>query len=87
VETVIALLDQFNAEVNLKDSDGNTPLHCVVLCPYHAYKMRDKVSFCHLAFRIYWRFIIYYLLYLNLNKNYEIYNNKIYNNQDLVSKG
>ena len=44
-ETVVALLDQFNAEVNLKDSDGNTPLHCCVLNPYHPYKMRDKDYF------------------------------------------
>ncbi|ESO06126.1 hypothetical protein HELRODRAFT_123852, partial [Helobdella robusta] len=27
VETVLALVDQFKADINLKDSDGNTPLH------------------------------------------------------------
>lgn len=45
VETVLALVDQFSAEVNLRDSDGNTPLHCTVLNPYHPYKMREKEYF------------------------------------------
>ncbi len=45
VETVLALLDQFDAEVNLKDSDGNTPLHCVVLNQYSPHRMRDKEYF------------------------------------------
>jgi len=45
VETVIALLDQFKADISLKDSDGNTPLHCVVLDPYHPYRMRDRDFF------------------------------------------
>jgi len=45
VETVIALLDQFKADVGLKDSDGNTTLHCVVLQAYHPYKMRDRDYF------------------------------------------
>ena len=44
-ETVVALLDQFEADVNLKDSDGNTPLHCVVLSPYNPHRMQDKDSF------------------------------------------
>ena len=44
-ETVIALIDQFNADVNLKDSRGNTPLHCVVLHYYRPDKMRDKDYF------------------------------------------
>ena len=42
VETVIALLDQFGADVNLTDSQANTPLHCLVLFPYQHLKMRDK---------------------------------------------
>jgi len=42
VETVIALLDQFKADISLRDSDGNTTLHCVVLQPYHPYRMRDR---------------------------------------------
>ena len=45
VETVLALLDQFSAEVNLKDSEGNTPLHCCVLNPYDPHRMRDKDHF------------------------------------------
>ena len=42
VETVIALLDQFHAEVNLRDSANNTALHCVVLEPYQPSRMRDR---------------------------------------------
>ena len=49
VETVLALLDQFEAEVNLRDSDGNTPLHCVVLNPFDPYRMRDKQYFTQTA--------------------------------------
>jgi ankyrin repeat protein len=45
VETVVALLDQFEADVALKDSDGNTPLHCVVLSPYDTHRMQDKDAF------------------------------------------
>jgi hypothetical protein len=45
VETVIALLDQFNADVSLRDSTNNTALHCVVLHPYHPYRMRDRDFF------------------------------------------
>ena len=49
VETVLALLDQFEADCNLKDSDGNTPLHCVVLNPYDVGRMRDKQYFIQTA--------------------------------------
>ena len=45
VETVLALLDQFDAEVSLRDSDSNTPLQCVVLNRYNPYCMRDKEYF------------------------------------------
>ena len=45
VETVLALLDQFDADANQKDSDGNTPLHCVVLNQYNPHRMRDKEYF------------------------------------------
>ena len=45
VETVIALLDQFKADISLQDSDRNTALHCVVLQPYHPYRMRDRDFF------------------------------------------
>jgi len=45
VETVIALLDQFKADISLKDSDRNTALHCVVLQPYHPHRMRDRDFF------------------------------------------
>ena len=45
VETVLALLDQFDADANQKDSDGNTPLHCVVLNQYNPHRMRDKKYF------------------------------------------
>lgn len=45
VETVIALLDQFKADISLRDSDGNTALQCVVLQPYHPYRMRDRDFF------------------------------------------
>ena len=41
-ETVIALIDQFGADMNLTESQGNTPLHCLVLHPYCHYKMRDR---------------------------------------------
>lgn len=44
-ETVIALLDQFGADINLIDSQGNTPLHCLVLHHYQHLKMRDKDYF------------------------------------------
>ena len=45
VETVIALLDQFKADISLRDSDGNTALQCVVLQPYHSHRMRDRDFF------------------------------------------
>jgi len=45
VETVIALLDQFKADISLRDSDGNTALQCVVLQAYHPYRMRDRDFF------------------------------------------
>jgi len=45
VETVIALLDQFKADVTLRDSDGNSALHSVVHQPYHPYRMRDRDYF------------------------------------------
>jgi len=45
VETVIALLDQFKADIGLRDSDGNTALQCVVLQPYHSHRMRDRDFF------------------------------------------
>ena len=45
VETVIALLDQFHADVNLRDSAHNTALHCVVLEPYNTFQMRDRDFF------------------------------------------
>lgn len=45
VETVKTLLNQFEAEVNLKDSDGNTPLHCCVLNPYDPRRLREKEDF------------------------------------------
>ena len=44
-ETTKALLEQYGAEVNIKDSDGNTPLHCCVLNPYDPHRLRDKDSF------------------------------------------
>ena len=49
VQTVLTLLDQFEAEVNLKDSDGNTPLHCVVLNPYDPHRMSDEKYFTESA--------------------------------------
>ena len=45
VETVIALLDQFKADIGLCDSDGNTALQCVVLHEYHPHRMRDRDFF------------------------------------------
>jgi len=45
VETVIALLDQFKADIALRDSNGNTALQCVVLQPYHSHRMRDRDFF------------------------------------------
>ena len=48
-ECLLVLLDQFDADVNLKDSDGNTALHCVVLHPYDVHRMRDKEYFTESA--------------------------------------
>ena len=42
VETVLALLHQFEADVSVKDSDDNTALHCTVLNRFDVHKMRDK---------------------------------------------
>ena len=44
-ETVLALIEQFDADFNLRDSEGNTPLHCVLMVAYNPHRMRDKEDF------------------------------------------
>ncbi|KAK2144436.1 hypothetical protein LSH36_757g00001 [Paralvinella palmiformis] len=48
-ECLSVLLEEFDADVNLKDSDGNTALHSVVLHPYDVHRMRDKEYFTQSA--------------------------------------
>ena len=49
VETVLALLHQFEADVNAKDSDENTALQCTVLNRFDTHRMRDKDYFTETA--------------------------------------
>ena len=44
-EMVLALVDQFGAEINIPDSEGETPLHCCVLNEYDSHSMRNKDDF------------------------------------------
>ncbi len=48
-ETVLALLEQFGAEVNMTDSEGETPLHCTVIKEYDNYGMKSKDDFVDTA--------------------------------------
>ena len=47
-ETALALIE-FNADVNIIDSEGETPLHCTVLNEYDAYGMKSKDDFTDTA--------------------------------------
>ena len=44
-ETVLVMLEQFGAEVNLCDSEGETPIHCTVINEYDQYGMKSKDDF------------------------------------------
>ena len=44
-EIVHILLDQYDADVNVRDSDHNTALHCCVLNPYDPHRMRERMDF------------------------------------------
>ena len=48
-ETVLVMIEQFGAEVNLCDSEGETPLHCTVLTEYDPYGMKSKEDFTDTA--------------------------------------
>ena len=45
VETVMVLIEQLGAEVNMRDSEGETPLHCTVIEEYDPFCIRSKDEF------------------------------------------
>ena len=45
VETVMVLTDQLGAEVNIRDSEGETPLHCTVINEYDPFCMKSKDAY------------------------------------------
>ena len=49
VQTVITLVEEFEANVNIRDSEGETPLHCSVLNEYDMYGMRSKEDYGEVA--------------------------------------
>jgi len=48
-ETVFALLEYCGASVDLTDSEGETPLHCVVIDEYDKLGMKSKEEFTETA--------------------------------------
>ena len=50
VETVLALIEQFKADVNLPDSEGETPLHCTVLQEYDRFGVKSKDDITEVAY-------------------------------------
>ncbi len=49
VETVMVLVEQLGAEVNLRDSEGETPLHGTVIDEYDPFSVKSKDDFTETA--------------------------------------
>lgn len=49
VETVMVLIDQLAADFNMRDSEGETPLHCTVIEEYDPFCLRSKDEFTETA--------------------------------------
>ena len=43
------MTEQLGADINIPDSEGESPLHCVVLNEYDPYAMKSKDDYCDTA--------------------------------------